>query len=308
MIAETDNSTIGLEQLRLSRLSASMVVSIALFQLLQFGIFLAYALPFRFFHRYALPFAVSSVIFHGILLYVLVLFRNDFVKEPGGEKLYRVNLANLITLFRISTLPTILFIILASKDYPIRYPLIVLVAVVFFTDFLDGYVSRKIRDKTRVGRMMDSASDYTLLFVISIVYYYFHLVPLWFFAVLAARLAGQTVMVLVVLGVKKRVTARTTPMGKATVASTMVLYALELARFVTDLPPLLYTVAEIAVGAVVAVSIADKLIIMAKDLKAPPAAEPAAGRLDPGAGGDIDADKERARNSAGTNQGPQGRP
>ncbi len=306
MLPDTADTLQTTERDRLARLCASMVLSILGFQALQAGIFLAYALPFGFFRRYALPFAISSVAFHALLLSMLVLFRNDFVKEPGGERLSRVNLANLITLFRISTLPTILFIILASKDYPMRYPLIALVAVVFSTDFLDGYVSRTIKEKTRVGRMMDSASDYTLLFVISIVYYYFHLVPLWFFALLAARLAGQTLMILTVLAVKKRVTPRTTFMGKVTVASTMVLYALELARFVTDLPPALYAFAEYAVGAIVLASIADKLIVMARDLRAPAAQSPAGGRLVPEAGGETDADQERAGNSAGTNQGPQG--
>lgn len=308
MFADNHESLELNERARLSRLRASMIASILAFQLLQYGIFLAYSLPFGFFARYAASFTASTLAFHALLLALLIVFRHDFVKEPGGEKLSRVNLANLVTLFRISTLPTILFIILASKDYPIRYPLIALVAVVFSTDFLDGYISRTIKEKTRVGRMMDSASDYTLLFVISIVYYYFHLVPLWFFALLAARLTGQALMMLAVLAVKKRVKIRTTFMGKATVASTMVLYALELLRFVADLPPALYRAVEYAVGAVVFASIFDKLLVMIRDLRAPAAASPAEGRLGPGTEGENDAHKERAGDSAGTDQGPQSRP
>ncbi len=271
-----DNSR---ETERQASLVKSMFITIGILQLVQAAIFAAYALAFGFFRSYALWFTISSAGFHAVLLTMLFLFRNDFVRDPSGERLWRINPANLVTLFRISTLPTIMIIIFASKDYPIRYPLVALVAAVFATDFLDGWISRATGDKTRVGKMMDSASDYTLLFVISIAYYYFKLVPLWFFAVLSIRLVSQAIMILVILAVKKRVTPRTSFMGKATVACTMVLYALELLRFVSDLPRLVYTVSEWIVGAVVLLSIADKIIIMAKDLKTQPKANPLEGRL-----------------------------
>lgn len=288
MPADIDTPDPSREAERQKSLIRSMFVSIGVLQLVQTAIFAAYALAFGFFRRYAPWFAIGSVGFHAVILTMLFLFRNDFVRDPSGERLWRINPANLVTLFRISTLPTILIIILASKDYPIRYPLVALVAAVFATDFLDGWISRATGDKTRVGKMMDSASDYTLLFVISIAYYYFRLVPLWFFAALSVRLVSQAVMLLVVLAVKKRVTPRTSFLGKATVACTMVLYALELLRFVTDLPKAVYSYAEWAVGAVVLVSIADKLIIMARDLKTQPKANPVEGRLAV-PGGDNDA-------------------
>jgi cardiolipin synthase (CMP-forming) len=237
----------------------SILLTVAAFQLSQFALFLAYALPFGFSSRYIVPFALSSVAFHGLLLGMLFIFRNDFVKVPEGERLTSVNLANKITLFRVSTLPTLLFVILASKDYPIRYPLIALVAIVFLTDFLDGYVSRRAKEVTRVGKMMDSASDYTVLFVISIVYYYFHIIPAWFLALFAGRLAGQTFMMLAVLAVKKRITPRTSFLGKLTIASTMVLYAAELLRFVASLPAMVFTVMELIVGGIIVLSIFDKI-------------------------------------------------
>jgi cardiolipin synthase (CMP-forming) len=257
----------------------SILLTVAAFQLAQFALFLGYALPFGFSSRYILPFALSSVAFHGLLLGMLFIFRNDFVKVPEGERLTKVNLANKITLFRVSTLPTLLFVILASKDYPIRYPLIALVAIVFLTDFLDGYVSRKAKEVTRVGKMMDSASDYTVLFVISIVYYYFHIIPAWFLVLFAGRLAGQTLMMLTVLAVKKRITPRTSFMGKLTIASTMVLYAVELLRFVASLPAIAFTVMELVVGAIIVLSIVDKIAMMAQDLRAPAAPDGGSGRL-----------------------------
>ncbi len=249
------------------------------FFLAQVLLFLAYAVPFGFWTGYLAPFLVCSAAFHCVLLGMLLVFRNDFVKDPSGERLDKVNLANKITLFRVSTLPTVLFVILASKDYPIRFLLVVLVAIVFITDFLDGYVSRRGHEVTRVGKMMDAASDYTGLFVISIVYHYFHLIPAWFLCLLVGRLAGQTLMVLVVLAVKKRISPRTSFMGKLTTASTMVLYAFELLRFMTRLPSMVYATAEAAVGLIVALSIADKVIMMIQDLKMPALHTQEPGRL-----------------------------
>lgn len=285
------------------RLGSSFLRVIGAYQAVQFAVFLAYSLPFGFFGRYALPFAASSLCFHGLVLYLLFLFRSDFVKEATGERLDHVNLANLVTLFRLSTLPTVLFVIVASKDYAIRYPLIALVAVVFATDALDGYISRKGREVTRIGRMMDSASDYALLFVISLVYHYFGIIPVWFLGLLVARLAGQSLMVLAIRIVKKRIEPRTSFLGKATVAGTMFLYGFELLRFVADLPTAVYAWLEYAVGAVVAASIVDKIALMIQELRrpAPVATEPA-----PNGQGETHADQERARDSAGENEGSQG--
>lgn len=298
------------ESHRLTLLIRSFIATLCLYFIIQFGIFSAYALSFGFFKTYVLPFLAVSLAFHGLIMSMLVVFRGDFVIEPSGRRLDHVNRANAITLFRVSTLPTILYIIIASKDYPIRFQLVALVAVIFATDFLDGYVSRKEKQVTRVGKMMDSASDYSLLFVITFVFYYFHIIPSWFLWLLLSRLAGQGLMVLAVLAVKKRVTPRTSFLGKATVASTMILYAIELLRYLADLPRWLFGALEYTVGLIITVSIVDKILIMIKDLQAPAMkAMPVSttGRLNSTMDGDTNGnDQERSRDSTGTDQGPQG--
>jgi phosphatidylglycerophosphate synthase len=307
MLAKEQIQEQSSESHRYTLLIRSFIATLSLYLVIQFGIFSAYALSFGFFKTYALPFLVVSVAFHGLIMAMLVVFRGDFVIEPSGQKLDHVNKANAITLFRVSTLPTILYIIIASKDYPIRFQLVALVAIIFATDFLDGYVSRKEKQVTRVGRMMDSASDYALLFVITFVFYYFHIIPAWFLWLLVARLVGQGLMVLAVLTVKKRVTPRTSFLGKATVASTMVLYAIELLRYLADLPRWLFGGLEYAVGVIITVSIVDKILIMINDLKAPGPTADTSGRLNSTMDGDNNGnDQERSRDSTGTDQGPQG--
>ncbi|GAB1458068.1 hypothetical protein MASR2M48_33760 [Spirochaetota bacterium] len=276
-------------------LTDSFIRILLVYLAIQFGIFCAYSIPIGFFASYALPYATVTVAFHGLLFIMLRLFKDDFVIEPSGIKLTKVNKANAITLFRVSTLPTILFVIIASKDYALRYELIALVAVIFATDFLDGYVSRKDKETTRVGKMMDSASDYALLFVISLVFYYFHIIPTWFLVLLLIRLVGQGLMVLFLIIVNKRITPRTSFMGKATVASTMVLYAFELLRFVADISPKVYTGLEYIVGAILVASILDKVLIMKRDLGSPMKVSSGSGRLKSNIDGEHNGDdKERA--------------
>ncbi|MBN2874718.1 MAG: CDP-alcohol phosphatidyltransferase family protein [Spirochaetales bacterium] len=263
---------------------------LVLYLAIQGALFSAYAIPLGFFGVYFWRFALTSTAFHATTFALYLLFKNDFVIEPSGVVLERVNRANKITLFRISTLPTILFVLLASKDYPMRFELVALVAIVFATDFLDGYVSRRDKETTRIGKMMDSAGDYSLLFVISVVFHYYRIIPTWFLWLLVFRLAGQGVMVLAVLAVKKRITPRTSFLGKVTVAATMVLYAFELLRFVADIPPVTYEVLEYIVGAIIAVSVVDKVLLMVRDLQSKLPEPPGTGRLNSTLSGDKHVD------------------
>jgi phosphatidylglycerophosphate synthase len=252
------------------RLSKSIFGVIGGYYLLQALIFLAFSLAARFFSEYVGPFFGVSTAFHLFLLGLLLMFKQDFVKEATGERLERVNLANRITLFRISTLPTLLFLVLAARDHSIRFPLLALVVVVFASDFADGYISRKAGEVTRVGRMMDSASDYSLLIVLTIVFHYFKLIPRWLFLLIVARLGIQVLLMGILIVVKRRIDPKTTFLGKAAVATIMVLYAIEVLRMITGLGDTkTKAVLELAAGAVVAVSVADKVVSFLRSLLEP---------------------------------------
>jgi phosphatidylglycerophosphate synthase len=260
----------------MDRLGKSILATMGLFVALQLSIFSAFAfnavpsdptLPRGFFIRFGPAYLAVALPFYALLAAMLFLFKNDFVKEPSREKLTRVNLANAITLFRVTSMPTLLFLVLSAKEYRIRLPLLCLVVLVFATDFADGYVSRKAGEVTKVGKMMDSASDYALLIVLTIVFYYFKLVPSWFFLLVTARLGLQVVFVFILIFVNKRVEPKTTIMGKAAVASIMVLYAVEVIRLIFGIGRIeLVSVLEWTTAAIVLVSMADKVIAFAREL------------------------------------------
>jgi phosphatidylglycerophosphate synthase len=249
------------------RLTRSILATIGIYLFCQALLFFAFALPAGFAREYMLPFLVSSAGFHAFLLGMLLLFKHDFVKESTGLRLERVNLANRITLLRVSTLPTLLFLVMAARDFSIRVPLLALVVIVFASDFLDGYVSRRSGEVTKIGRMMDSSSDYSLLIVLTVVFYYFTFIPAWFFWLVVARLGLQVVLMGILMTVKRRIEPKTTFLGKVAVAGIMVSYAaVVVQRLFTIRVPEIFTALQWAVAAVVVVSMGDKISFFAKEL------------------------------------------
>ncbi len=244
-----------------------MVRTMIGYYVVQMLLFFSFAVPGGFGARFGLRFWAVSTCFQLALLGMLFVFRNDFVIETTGEKLVRVNVANRITLFRITTLPTLLFLIIAAKEYRIRTPLLSLVVVVFLTDFMDGYISRKAKQVTRVGRMMDSASDYSLLAVLTIVFLYYRLIPLWMFCLVTIRLGLQSALMGALILVKRKIEPKTTPLGKVAVASIMVLYSVEVLKLVSrPLPDGILKMIEYAVGLILVVSMFDKIFTFSASL------------------------------------------
>jgi phosphatidylglycerophosphate synthase len=262
----------------IDRLGKSIIGAVLAYYLLQLGIFAAFAFIAPPAEGASTPaasllvahgprFLVVSTLYHALLLFMLLLFKQDFTKVPSGERLERVNLANAVTLFRLTSMPTLLFLVLAARDYRIRFPLLGLVVLVFATDFADGYISRKAGQVTKVGKMMDSTSDYVLLIVLTIVFYYFSLVPHWFFLLVTARLGLQVVFVFILIFVNRKIEPKTTFMGKAAVASIMVLYAVEVLRLIFGIGRIeLVAVLEWATAAIVLVSMVDKVLAFAREL------------------------------------------
>lgn len=260
----------------IDRLGKSIISAILAYFLLQLAIFASFAfisppsnpsLPHTFLLSRGVPFLVVTTAYHAFMLAMLLLFKQDFTKVPSGERLQKVNLANSITLFRLTSMPTVLFLVLAAKDYRMRLPLLGLVVLVFATDFADGYISRKAGEVTKIGKMMDSASDYGLLLVLTIVFYYFSLVPPWFFLLVTIRLGLQVVLVFILIIINKRIEPKTTFMGKAAVASIMVLYAVEVVRLIFGIGRIEFvSVLEWVIALIVIVSMADKVMAFVREL------------------------------------------
>jgi cardiolipin synthase (CMP-forming) len=251
------------------KLVSSITFSLLAYCLFQIGLYSAVLFINKIGFEGLLLFIGVTVTFHGLLFLFLYFSREGFVLEESGHKLDRINIANRITLIRISTLPTILFMIILLREYRVFIWVMTIIVFAFLTDLLDGKVSRALHQITRIGRMLDSISDYCLLFVISIIYYYFELLPLWFFILILFRLVFQVAGMGLLLLIEKKPRPETSLCGKIAIAVTMGLYAIEILRF---LPfgefaiNIAANVLEYIAGVVLVVSVFDKAIYFRKRL------------------------------------------
>ena len=204
---------------------------------------------------------------HALTLCLLLFLKGDFVIEATGRELDRVNLANILTLVRISTLPTILFLIIGTTDGRIPPATFVLTALVLLTDLLDGFASRTLKQGTRIGRMLDSISDYCLLAVLAIVLSYFGFIHRWYFAMVLVRLFFQAFGMAIFFLIKRPIEPKPTFFGKVTVASTMIIFGLSILNgFMAEPFHRVFFALEAVAASLVAVSMVDKGIVFAKHI------------------------------------------
>jgi CDP-diacylglycerol--glycerol-3-phosphate 3-phosphatidyltransferase len=247
------------------KLTRNIVIAVMTFLIAQVVLFLIVTLSYGLgLGRYWAFFPIT-IIWHVGTLAFLIQQREGFFVESSGERLERVNLANVLTLVRISTLPTILFFIFATREKPL-FPLVLwLTALVFLTDFLDGFVSRTFHQGTKIGRMLDSISDYVLLGSLSIVFLFFKLIHLWFLGLIIFRLAFQAVGMFIFILRKRPVDPRPTLLGKIVVASTMILYAFSIFKPIAPKSVgLVFDALEAITAVIIVASVVDKALVFAR--------------------------------------------
>jgi CDP-diacylglycerol--glycerol-3-phosphate 3-phosphatidyltransferase len=106
----------------------------------------------------------------------------------------RLNLPNIITLVRIAACPVIFYLALSS-DPRSGFAAFVLFVIAAVTDLWDGYLARKNKQVTDVGKLLDPIADKLLLFSTFIpLYIVSHRVgpewPLPFWGALSAWIVG----------------------------------------------------------------------------------------------------------------------
>jgi phosphatidylglycerophosphate synthase len=249
-------------------LSRSIVLHGVLFFLAQAAVLISVTLAYGMDVPRLGLFLAISLVFHGFLTTVLLLRKEDFRVEATGFLLSRVNLANTLTYVRVSSIPTILFLVIEASDSPASLVVILpFTCAVFATDFLDGMTARRRGEITFVGRYLDSASDYLTIIAVTIVLNYHGLLPLWFLLLVLFRLVLFAVGMAVLALRAGKADPRSTFVGKVSVFALMVLYAMEVARLFS-VPGIgneqVVMVVMYTVAAIVVVSVVDKGIFLGK--------------------------------------------
>jgi phosphatidylglycerophosphate synthase len=219
----------------------------------------------------AIWYLIALPLIHALMGGVLASLHKLFINVDTGELLARVNFANLLSLIRVSSAPTILWLVLLARWYPVAPVLVPLAALVFLTDLLDGQISRRTHQITKIGRFLDSSSDYIVLFVVAVALVSYDLISTWFFVVVLARFGLQLVgQAILFVAQRMRVHFRTSFLGKASVFAVMTLFGLALLSLVDGLPdwyPRLQTVGEYVTAAIAVVSLAEKVFLFSVDAR-----------------------------------------
>lgn len=247
-----------------NRVVPSILLSTGLLLAFQLAVFFIVASR-QVLEEQLVPFVISCVGIHLVLLSFLLIMRNDFALVPSGRQLDRVNVANLLSMFRISSTPSILFFLILSKEHSTLPILLVFTGAAFLTDLFDGFISRRLRQVTRIGRYLDSMSDYAILLVVCFAIDFFGLISDWFFLLVLARFLGQGLGMGALLVYHGSVESRSTFLGKVAVFSTMVTFGVSLLQLADSLQETMVRVMrvlEYPVAFLLIVSLLEKLLLL----------------------------------------------
>lgn len=224
-------------------------------------IFTSFRMPWLRFFLYA----GITLVYHALLTAFLLSRRTDFRVEGTQAPLVRVNLSNSLTFARLSSIPTLLFLIVQASSYSLVPVLLPFACLVFATDFLDGVVARKRNQVTFVGRYLDSTSDYLMIVAVSVIFLYYALIPVWFFILIISRLILFAFGMALLAFREGKADPVATFLGKASIFATMVLYVMEIAELF-HVPwighPVVVDIMEWVVACIIVASVVDKGIFL----------------------------------------------
>ena len=249
----------------------SVVKTLLFYFLLQCTAFFIF---FRFWllpQYYLILFSLVQLFFYCLIFFFLIKNEKYFYNTLNGEKETNVNTANKITLFRITMLPLLVFLTFVSEkhlDKTSRIGKMILTiafALTFATDAFDGRLARIKKQETYIGKILDSASDYLLLGIITIAFFYFKLIKPWLFFIITIRLFINALGMLILSLVNKKIQPQTTLLGKIAIAVIMVLLVLEAAKIPVFLPWIRF--AEGPAAFLIGISIIDKIVYLSRGFK-----------------------------------------
>jgi len=110
----------------------------------------------------------------------------------------RFNPANILTLFRILTVPVVVMLLYMPDGRDIPFGRSVAATILFtvsaFTDLFDGYIARRYEMVTSLGKLLDPLADKLLVCAAMVMLIPSGRVPAWMVAIVVAREIGVTAL------------------------------------------------------------------------------------------------------------------
>lgn len=95
-----------------------------------------------------------------------------------------VTLPNLLSALRLVGIPVFLWLVLVEHHNVLALGVLVLAGV---TDFLDGWLARRLDQSSRVGRLLDPIADRLYILAVVVALAVRHIVPWWIAVILPLR-------------------------------------------------------------------------------------------------------------------------
>ena len=247
---------------RLTRTILITVFSFLLFQILYFG---SISLIFKVKLSRLIQFLIIAGLYHSFLFLGLTVLKKEFYLEATGKPLMRINLPIFLSFTRLSSVPTVLFLLLSINKIPVLPITIPFVCFIFLTDLFDGLLARKMNQTTRIGRIIDSSGDYLNIIVITILFFIYRLIPVWLFVILCLRMFIQCLGIIILYFSLGYAVLKVSFLAKACVFATMTLYAFELMEYLQVRylgNEVLVTSLEYLTGLIVMLSLCEKLLFL----------------------------------------------
>lgn len=96
------------------------------------------------------------------------------------------NIPNLLTFFRIALIPVLVFLLLSSSELLSILSMLVF-SIASITDWLDGYLARKMNIVTNLGKFLDPIADKLLIAAALVMLVGLGRVPAWMVVVIIGR-------------------------------------------------------------------------------------------------------------------------
>ena len=109
---------------------------------------------------------------------------------------------NAVTAIRLALVPVYLWLVFSLHRY---VPASILLACLGITDWVDGYLARRLNQTSTFGKILDPVADRILMITAVVSVAWVHAVPLWFAGLTLLRevLVSAAVLLLAALGAKR---------------------------------------------------------------------------------------------------------
>lgn len=122
-----------------------------------------------------------------------------------------MTLSNKLTISRVMAIPIALMFVLHGSVWSFTTGYI-LSFLIGFTDFLDGYIARKMKEITKLGQFMDPIADKIFFASFSLYLIQINLFPIWLFILIIVREVLATN--LRIFGIQNKTVIEVSSLGK----------------------------------------------------------------------------------------------